>query len=76
MNKGFGNLNCEPSNLPSWLTNDEDKNDLIKECCSEDFPCGVGQGDCDMDSECEGSLRCGKYNCGPSFFDLRTDCCE
>ena len=69
-----------PSNFPSWLTTDEDKNDIIKECCSEDNPCGVGQGDCDNDSECEGSLTCVRYSCddslkNESFFDLRTDCC-
>jgi len=74
--EGFGNLNCDPMNLPTWLTTDEDKNDVLKECCSEEFPCGYGQGDCDMDSECEGSLTCGNDNCGPDFFDSRTDCCE
>lgn len=74
--EGFGNLNCEPANLPTWLSSDEEKNDLLKECCSEERPCGFGQGDCDNDSECEGSLTCGNDNCGTSFFDPRTDCCE
>ena len=67
-------------NLPSWLTTDEDKNDVLKECCSEEFPCGYGQGDCDMDSECEGSLKCGNDNCvGSSNVDIvfgsHFDCC-
>ena len=26
-------------------------------------PCGEGQGDCDDDTECEGSLVCGHLNC-------------
>ena len=27
------------------------------------FPCKEGQGDCDNDTECEGSLVCGHMNC-------------
>jgi len=74
--KGSGNPNCNPANLPSWLVDGEEQNFVLKECCSEEKPCGYGQGDCDMDSECEGDLKCGNDNCGPSFFDSRTDCCE
>ena len=36
------------------------------------FPCGEGQGDCDGDTECEGSLMCGHMNCINS---TSTDCC-
>ena len=36
------------------------------------FPCGEGQGDCDDDNECEGSLVCGHMNCANSTV---TDCC-
>ena len=36
-------------------------------CRENDFcaktPCGVGQGDCDDDTECEGSLVCGHLIC-------------
>ena len=74
---GFGNPNCVPSNLASLvLLDDDEKNWMLKECCSEEKPCGVGQGDCDMDSECEGKLKCGDDNCDASFWDSRTDCCE
>ena len=36
------------------------------------FPCGEGQGDCDNDNECEGSLVCGHSNCVNVSI---TDCC-
>ena len=45
-------------------------------CRQNDFcakiPCGEGQGDCDYDTECEGSLVCGHMNCKNSTV---TDCC-
>ena len=45
-------------------------------CKPNDFcattPCGEGQGDCDYDTECEGSLVCGHLNCLNS---AATDCC-
>ena len=45
-------------------------------CRENDFcakiPCGEGQGDCDNDTECEGSLVCGHMNCLNNNF---TDCC-
>ena len=45
-------------------------------CRQNDFcsktPCGEGQGDCDGDAECEGSLVCGHRNCVNSSI---TDCC-
>jgi hypothetical protein len=31
-------------------------NDL--DCCTTSYPCDYGQGDCDNDSQCAGSLRC------------------
>ena len=36
------------------------------------IPCGEGQGDCDDDTECEGSLVCGHMNCMNSTI---SDCC-
>ena len=49
----------------------------IEECCSSTNQCGEGQGDCDADSECLGSLVCGINNCDPSRFpSSNTDCCE
>ena len=45
-------------------------------CRQNDFcaktPCSEGQGDCDDDTECEGSLICGHLNCMNSAV---TDCC-
>ena len=42
--------------------------------CSQASPCSDGQGDCDLDSECQGSLVCGSDNClnGPTGMD----CCR
>ena len=46
-------------------------------CRQNDFcaitPCGEGQGDCDDDNECEGSLVCGQLNCVMNNTIL--DCC-
>lgn len=46
-----------------------------RECCSTRNPCKIGQGDCDKDSECAGSLTCGKDNCA-SPFPSKADCCQ
>jgi len=48
-------------------------------CCSPKTPCGVGEGDCDKDSDCAGELVCGKNNC-PEEFKAKVgrnkpDCC-
>ena len=44
---------------------------IVNSFCAK-IPCGEGQGDCDDDSECEGSLVCGHVNCVNSSI---TDCC-
>ena len=47
-------------------------------CCTSSNPCGINQGDCDSDSDCNGDLICGKDNCidlWPSFGDVYADCC-
>jgi len=44
-------------------------------CCTLDKPCFEGEGDCDEDSECRGSLRCGTDNCYGEGFDDTDDCC-
>merc|ERR1712159_455656 len=41
-------------------------------CCTKDTPCGLGEGDCDSDNECAGSLTCGNDNCPWGDGD---DCC-
>ena len=45
-------------------------------CCTEDQKCSSGQGDCDIDAECQGALICGNDNCGSDFPDSSFDCCE
>ena len=46
-------------------------------CCTNDS-CDEGEGDCNDDNECKGSLVCGDNNCGQSggMWDAEDDCCE
>ena len=32
-------------------------------CCKDNRPCDEGEGACHYDSQCAGSLVCGKWNC-------------
>ena len=57
---------CSPRDDVSW------QKEGNEECCSEEGPCKVGEGDCDRDSDCEGSLVCGTDNCPWGDED---DCC-
>ena len=34
------------------------------DCCTPETPCGMRDGDCDDDEDCEGKLVCGRNNCG------------
>jgi len=45
--------------------------------CSASAPCSAAQGDCDDDSHCKGSLKCGKNNCKDFHANARSsaDCC-
>ena len=43
-------------------------------CCSNTNLCTVNQGNCVVDSDCIGNLRCGKNNCD-SKFPKGTNCC-
>jgi len=45
------------------------------DCCSAELPCGFGEGDCNSDRECEGSLKCGTKNCQGAFFTADDNCC-
>ena len=50
---------------------------LSKGCCTRERPCGLGEGDCDRDSDCRGGLKCGYGNCArfrPDNYH-RADCC-
>ena len=50
-------------------------------CCDPENPCEVGGGDCDRDSDCSGSLKCGNNNCQNDFsvegsnWSSSADCC-
>ena len=44
-------------------------------CCTEENPCTEGDGDCDNDRHCSGSLVCGNDNCVGHGFDGSDDCC-
>ena len=44
-------------------------------CCSGSSPCQENEGDCDIDSDCNGDLKCGKDNCPGSNFHAMADCC-
>ena len=83
---GPSNMDCctRPCNKDSDCLNQECNTDNHK-CrldsystdwskCSQASLCAEGEGDCDEDSECEGSLVCGTDNCaaGSTFLD----CCE
>ena len=44
--------------------------------CCKNGNCGLGEGDCDVNSDCRGDLVCGKDNCPQNgLFDLTDDCC-
>ena len=36
-------------------------------CCTEDFPCGPGEGNCNSDEDCKDDHVCGRRNCNPDF---------
>ena len=67
--------------LDGWIRPEPECNGGTKkqmgQCCIENGPCRVGQGDCDRDSECGGNLVCGQNNCDQAkFFWYSADCCE
>ena len=74
---------CGSNNCPALLTFDSET-----DCCyqptvgDEDFcqyqsTCGLEEGDCDSNNECQGGLFCGYNNCPVSHgFDTEVDCCS
>jgi len=57
------------------------RNYLGVTCCTPDYPCDEGEGNCDSagdgDRGCKGDLVCGRNNCkkyGSQYFEK--DCCE
>ena len=73
LSSAFPQMNIKCSSYP--------KTDM--DCCSFGAPCGVGEGDCDYDTDCHNGLRCGKDNCYYDFpshdirtnWDILADCC-
>ena len=47
---------------PGLVCNGTNFFDLF-ECCTEEHQCGLYQGACSSDSQCEGNLKCGSKNC-------------
>ena len=76
-----GSLKCGTNNCQGPFFAEEndccsDKCDGGDSCCSEEYPCGEGEGDCDSDSECRDGFLCGSDNCKKgSTFDDGDDCC-
>ena len=53
-------------------------NDQLGEMCycTDEQPCGIGQGHCVSDDQCSGDLLCGSDNCVPELgFANGTNCC-
>ena len=72
--KAPGNPKCNPD---SW----EDYGGYSNACCSEDEKCTINEGDCNLDSECYGSLVCRPNSCPVSTesskqFHKRASCCQ
>jgi len=44
-------------------------------CCETNI-CGLGEGPCNNDDQCSGSLRCGTNNCVGNTFGTGDSCCE
>ena len=45
-------------------------------CCTSTNQCGIGEGDCDVDSHCSENLKCGTDNCDTTLgFPSAYDCC-
>merc|ERR1719397_1151349 len=46
-------------------------------CCTVETPCSEGEGDCDSNDHCRGSLVCGENNCPKEGFkwNFGDDCC-
>ena len=64
-NKVFFIILCIPIIInagPGLFCNGNNFSDLT-ECCTEEYQCGLYQGNCATDSQCKGNLKCGTKNC-------------
>ena len=68
-----------PSVTDQLLNADQERrkrcNGEDNDCCTEDNPCLEGDGDCDYDNHCSGSLVCSSNSCVGHGFDANDDCC-
>lgn len=72
--KAPGNPKCNPD---SW----EKYGGYSNACCSEEEKCTINEGDCNLDTECYGSLICKPNSCPISQeisrqFHKRAACCQ
>ena len=75
-NAGIG---CKPPGNPNCNQDTWEK--YSNACCSEDEKCSINEGDCNLDSECYGSLICKRNSCPQSEdiskqFHERASCCQ
>ena len=66
-----GNPNCNPNTWSKYSNG----------CCSEEEKCTIGEGDCNSDNECHGSLVCTSNSCPSSEYESRkfhprAKCCQ
>ena len=74
-------INQDLQDYPHWVDCCVYERELYSQSCSADYPCPLGQGDCDSGGDgddCEGSLVCGTDNCRDfsSAAASWTDCCK
>ena len=49
---------------------------MSEDNCTIENPCGLDEGDCDFDNECQPGLTCGTNNCPTNLgLDATIDCC-
>ena len=79
-----GNLVCGLNNCPVSLDYDSEVDCCYKllvgneDFCTINHPCGINEGDCDLDGECQKGLICITANDCSSNFGLNypVDCCQ
>jgi len=73
-----GNNNCQDFDSTVASGKDCCRDAFDWNHCSTDNLCGEGQGDCDSDAECDGTLVCGNNNCHYFASDVASgkDCCR
>ena len=76
-------LRCGINNCPASLSYDSEVDCCYNftvgdpNFCKVDSPCGLNEGDCDFNNECQNNLFCGTNNCPESLgFEAEIDCCS